>query len=103
MLLSPSSCSKGAPGLVLKVKAFAGLGMGVIFLPRFVRAKHVWATEQMLEEGTNEKHLEVTHTGRVCALTRQKAQNLSIECQRRRTRLSGFIRYWHSHVWGLLL
>lgn len=44
-------------------------------------------TEHMLEEGTNGKHLEVTLTGRVCALPPQKPQSLSIERQREHTGL----------------
>lgn len=40
------------------------------------------ATERMLEEGTNGKHLEVTLTGRVCALPQQKPQSLSVERDR---------------------
>lgn len=40
-------------------------------------------TEHMLGEGTNGKHLEVTLTGRVCALPQQKPQSLSIERQRK--------------------
>lgn len=67
MLLFLTSHSKGALGPVLEVKAFAGLLVCVGFFPRFERAKHVWAAKQMLEEGTNENHLEVTLTGRVCA------------------------------------
>lgn len=67
MLLFLTSHSKGAPGPVLEVKAFAGLLVCVGFFPRFERAKHVWAAKQMLEEGTNENHLEVTLSGRVCA------------------------------------
>lgn len=45
----------------------------------------VWlgTAELMLGEGTNGKHLEVTLTGRVCALPQQKPQSLSIERQRK--------------------
>lgn len=42
MLLSLPSCSKGASGLVLRVKAFAGLGVGVSFLPK------MWDSEACL-------------------------------------------------------
>lgn len=48
-------------GLFWKQKPSQGLAC-VGFSPRCGRTKHVWAARQMLEEGTNENHLEVTLT-----------------------------------------